>query len=89
MIVKYKPAGCVCARQLVVEVDEEKNTVEDVLFFGGCSGNAQGIARLVKGMSVDDVIERLKDIKCGRKDSSCPAELAKALRENFGSKKED
>ena len=87
MIIKYMPSGCVCARQLVVEVDEEKGTVEDVLFFGGCSGNAQGIARLVKGMAIDDVIARLKDIKCGRKESSCPAELAKALKQNFRSDK--
>lgn len=83
MIIKYTPAGCVCARQLVVEVDEEKDTVEDVLFFGGCSGNAQGLSRLVKGMGIDEVIERLKDVKCGRKESSCPAELAKALKANF------
>lgn len=83
MIIKYTPAECVCARQLVVEVDDEQGTVEDVLFFGGCSGNAQGISRLVKGMSIDQVIERLKDVKCGRKESSCPAELAKALKVNF------
>ena len=56
--------------------------VKNVIFTGGCSGNTQGVAALAKGMKVDEVIERLKDIKCGAKPTSCPAQLAKSLQEH-------
>ena len=52
-------------------------------FIGGCSGNTQGVAALCKGMKAEDVIARLKDIKCGAKPTSCPAQLAKGLQENL------
>lgn len=55
--------------------------VKSVEFIGGCAGNAQGLASLVKGMSVDDVIERLEGIKCGFKDTSCPDQLSEALKQ--------
>lgn len=51
------------------------------MFYGGCHGNTQGVAALAKGMKVEDVIDRLKDIKCGMKPTSCPAQLAKCLQE--------
>lgn len=66
-----------------IEFDVEDEIVNDVVFYGGCNGNLQGIARLVKGMKVDDVISRLEGINCGGKGTSCPDQLAKALREQI------
>lgn len=74
----YKTNG-VCARAITIEVED--NIVKKVAFQGGCSGNTQGIATLVEGMKVDEVVEKLKDIKCGFKNTSCPAQLAEALKE--------
>ena len=54
--------------------------VRNVSFEGGCNGNLQGIGQLVEGMKIDDVIERLENIKCGFKNTSCPAQLAEALK---------
>ena len=73
----YKPEG-VCAQLLNLEVED--GIVKSVEFIGGCAGNAQGISSLVKGMPVDDVIERLEGIGCGFKDTSCPDQLSKALK---------
>lgn len=73
----YKTNG-VCARKIDIEV--ENGVVVDVKFEGGCSGNAQGVSNLVKGMKVEDVIARLENIKCGFKNTSCPAQLAQALK---------
>ena len=75
----YKTKGT-CSRQILVDV--ENGIVNSVEFVGGCSGNTQGIASLVKGMKVEDVIARCEGIRCGFKDTSCPDQLAKALREN-------
>ena len=74
----YKPHG-VCPMR--ISFDLEGDTVHNVSFTGGCNGNLQGIAHLVKGMPVDEVIDRLDGIKCGSKSSSCPAQLAEALKE--------
>ena len=57
--------------------------VQDVQYIGGCNGNLKGIGSLVKGMKVEDVIERLENIHCGMKNTSCPDQLAQALKENF------
>ena len=73
----YKTNG-VCSRSIDIEIED--NTVVDVSFMGGCNGNLKGIAALVKGMNIDDVIVKLEDIKCGFKNTSCPAQLAKALK---------
>lgn len=67
----------------LIEFDVEDGIVNDVVFYGGCNGNLQGIARLVKGMKVDEVISRLEGINCGGKGTSCPDQLAKALREQI------
>lgn len=67
----------VCCRQIHVEV--ENNMIQEVAFLGGCSGNTQGVAALVKGMSVEEAIKRLKGIRCGARSTSCPDQLAKAL----------
>lgn len=72
----FKPKG-VCSQLIEVELDG--NTIESVKFYGGCSGNAQGVAALVKGMDVDEAISRIKGIRCGFKDTSCPDQLSIAL----------
>ncbi|MGN0605281.1 MAG: TIGR03905 family TSCPD domain-containing protein [Oscillospiraceae bacterium] len=77
----YTPQG-VCSRNIDIEVDED-GKILDVQFTGGCNGNLKGISSLVKGMKADDVIEKLENIKCGMKSTSCPAQLAKALKENI------
>ncbi len=68
----------VCARAIEYEVED--GTVKDVKFVGGCSGNTQGVARLVVGMPVEKVVGLLDGIKCGMKSTSCPAQLAQALK---------
>ena len=69
-----------CARQILLDINDDK-TVNSVEFVGGCNGNLQGIAALVKGKNIDDVISSLKDIDCNFKGTSCPDQLAKALEE--------
>ena len=76
--INYKPTG-VCSRNIAITVED--GLVREVCYTGGCSGNTQGVSRLVTGMKIDDVIDKLKDIKCGFKNTSCPAQLAKALTE--------
>ena len=72
----YKTKG-VCSR--LIEIEIEENIVKSVSFEGGCNGNTKGIASLVVGMPVDEVIDRLKGIKCGFRQTSCPDQLATAL----------
>lgn len=62
-----------------IEFELEHNIVTNVQILGGCNGNSQGVAALVEGMDADEVIRRLKGIRCGFKDTSCPDQLAKAL----------
>lgn len=78
MTYEYLPRG-VCSRRMIIEV--EGDTVVSLSVEGGCHGNLQGVSALVKGMKVDEVIERLDGIRCGAKSTSCPAQLAKALKE--------
>lgn len=66
-----------CSRQILISIDGD--TINSVEFIGGCSGNTQGVAALVKGMNVNEAIKRLKGIRCGGKETSCPDQLAKAL----------
>lgn len=80
MKIAYIPKG-VCSKQINIEVED--GIVKSVEYIGGCNGNLKGIGSLVKGMKVEDVIERLENIKCGMKNTSCPDQLAKALKENF------
>jgi uncharacterized protein (TIGR03905 family) len=77
-IMEYRPSG-VCSRNIIVELDGE--TVKHVEFVGGCSGNTQGVARLVEGMKAEDAIARLEGIRCGARPTSCPDQLAKALKQ--------
>lgn len=75
---EYKPKG-VCSRLITVELDGD--TIESVEFVGGCAGNTTGIAQLIKGMNVDEAIARMEGIKCGHKPTSCPDQLAYALKQ--------
>jgi len=68
-----------CSRMIELTVEDDR--VESVKFIGGCSGNTQGVAALVKGMLVDEAIDRLKGIRCGFKATSCPDQLATALEQ--------
>lgn len=77
---QYTTTGT-CSRS--IDFDVEDGIVKDVRFSGGCHGNLQGISALVEGMKIDDVIERLKGIRCRDKDTSCPAQLANALKETL------
>ena len=74
----YKTKGT-CSQMISFEVEEGK--VKDVQFFGGCNGNLKGIGALVEGMDIDEVIARVEGIKCGMKKTSCPDQLAQALKE--------
>ena len=76
----YSTKG-VCSRS--IEITVEDGIVESVRFIGGCSGNTQGVAALAVGMTVDEVINRLGGIKCGMKSTSCPDQLATALKEHL------
>ena len=73
----YKTKGT-CARDIVFEVEDGK--VKNVQFFGGCNGNLKGIGALVEGMDIDEVITRVEGIRCGMKSTSCPDQLAQALK---------
>lgn len=75
---KYIPRG-VCSREINFEIEDNK--VKDVSFVGGCNGNLQGIGRLVEGMDVNEVISRIEGIRCGHKSTSCPDQLAEALKQ--------
>ena len=69
----------VCSRKITIDLDGDK--VIKVKFDGGCAGNTQGVAALVAGMTIDEAISRLEGIRCGFKSTSCPDQLAKALKE--------
>ncbi len=73
---RYRPQG-VCSTEIIIEV--ENNIIKNLQVANGCNGNLKGISSLVKGMTIDDVISRLKGIKCGMKGTSCPDQIAKAL----------
>ena len=73
----FRPQG-VCAREMKVEVDEQ-GVIQDLQVLGGCHGNLQGIAALVKGMEAREAVNRLKGIRCGFKSTSCPDQLARNL----------
>lgn len=77
-MMKYKTQG-VCSREINLEVKDNK--IVTVSFLGGCSGNTQGVARLVEGMDVDEAIRRLEGIHCGPHPTSCPDQLAQALKQ--------
>lgn len=75
-----------CSSQIDLEIDED-GILRDVMFYGGCHGNLQGIATLVRGMNASEVADRLQGIRCGYKSTSCPDQLANALRGALSSEK--
>mgnify|MGYP004535147107 FL=1 len=78
MTIEYTPKG-VCSRKINAEVED--GIVKSVVFTGCCNGNTQGVARLAQGMKVEDVIARLENVDCGGRGTSCPDQLAKALKQ--------
>ena len=75
---EYKTKGT-CSQHILFDVEEGK--VMNVQFIGGCNGNLKGISALVEGMNIDDVIARVDGIRCGGKETSCPDQLATALKQ--------
>lgn len=78
MTYSYRPKG-VCSQLMQIEIED--GIVKELSVLGGCNGNLQGISKLVQGMPVDEVIGRLEGIHCGRRPTSCPDQLAQALKE--------
>ena len=78
--ISYTSKG-VCSRKIDIEV--EGDVIKSVKFTGGCNGNTQGIAKLCEGMKVQDVIARLEGLNCNGRGTSCPDQLAKALKANI------
>ena len=74
----YNTSGT-CSREIVFEIEDGK--IHNLYFIGGCNGNLQGIGKLVEGMKVEDVIARVEGISCGGRPTSCPDQLARALKE--------
>ena len=77
MVIEYRPRG-VCSRAFTIQVED--GVIQDVKVLGGCSGILQGISALLKGMPVDEAIRRMEGIRCGSKATSCPDQLAQALK---------
>ena len=74
---EYKTRGT-CSQRILFDITDGK--VENVQFIGGCNGNLQGISKLVEGMPIEEVISKLEGISCGMKPTSCPDQLANALK---------
>lgn len=79
----YTPKG-VCSRKIYINMDGDK--ILSVQFEGGCSGNTSGLSKMVEGLKAQEVIDKLKGIKCGSKNTSCPDQLATALEEILNKK---
>ncbi|MBD5133057.1 MAG: TIGR03905 family TSCPD domain-containing protein [Clostridiales bacterium] len=75
--IEYTPRG-VCSRKM--EIDVEDGVIQAVRVLGGCNGNLKGLSVLLKGMTVEDAVARLDGIRCGMKPTSCPDQLAQALK---------
>ena len=81
--IEYKTHGT-CSRGIVVDIED--GVIVSCKFIGGCAGNTQGVAALVKGMRVEEAIERLSGIQCGFRGTSCPDQLSRALKEGLEDK---
>lgn len=77
MTIQYTPRG-VCSRAFTIQVED--GVIQSVQVAGGCSGNLQGISSLLSGMPVDEAVKRLEGIRCGSKPTSCPDQIAQALK---------
>lgn len=81
---RYKPSG-VCSTEMIFNIDEQ-DIIQDLKVIGGCNGNLKGISKLITGIKVDDVIEKLSGIICGYRNTSCPDQISRALKEYKASK---
>lgn len=90
MTYSYEPQG-VCSQEMIIEINEENDTIVSVQIIGGCPGNTVGVAKLCAGKTIDEVIELLKGIDCRGRGTSCPDQLAIALEKikETKSQKED
>lgn len=86
MYFEYRPSG-VCSALYKIEISDD-NKIDDLTVIGGCNGNLQGISKLVKGMDVNEVIDKLSGIRCGFKPTSCPDQISKALKSYLAQKGE-
>ena len=77
--VSYTPTGGVCSKMMII--DSEDNVIKNVQIIGGCQGNTNGLTRLLEGMEIQDAIRRLEGIDCRERGTSCPDQLAQALRQ--------
>ncbi len=83
MTYEYRPKG-VCSQRMRFEIED--GIVKSLIVDGGCNGNLQGISSLVVGMPADEVVKRLSGIRCGRRPSSCPDQLAQAIKQALADK---
>ncbi len=83
---RYKNSG-VCSKETLVDIDENTHIINDVRIVGGCDGNIKGIISLLKGMKAEDAINKMEGITCGLKESSCPDQIAKALKASINENK--
>lgn len=81
MKIEYRPQGTCSSK---IEIELENDVIGKGSFTGGCSGNLQGLSRLVDGMKVNEVIKRLEGIRCGNRPTSCPDQLCQALKSLWG-----
>lgn len=77
---RYKTKG-VCSTEIIFDIDEETKVINDLKVINGCNGNLKGISALVKGMKIEDIISKLEGITCGYRNTSCPDQIAMALKE--------
>ena len=77
---RYKTKG-VCSTEIIFDIDEETKVINDLKVINGCNGNLKGISALVKGMKIEDIISKLEGITCGFRNTSCPDQIAMALKE--------
>lgn len=78
--ITYTPQGGVCSKLMIVDVED--GVISDVQIIGGCHGNGQGICALLKGMIVKEAISRLEGIDCHQRGTSCPDQMAEALKKS-------
>lgn len=79
MTFTYKPQG-VCSRMITFDIDDE-GYIRNIAFMGGCNGNTQGLSKLAEGMKAEDLVKRLSGVRCGMRETSCPDQLATAVKQ--------
>ena len=77
---RYRPSG-VCSSEMIFDIDESTHIINELKVINGCNGNLKGVSSLVKGMKIEDVISKLSGITCGFRQTSCPDQIATALKE--------